>query len=53
MVVKATLEIGGAGVYEAAAEHIRQVFLALAARSHYEADHIKRAYGVMADEPPR
>lgn len=52
MGVKATLEIGGEGVYETAAQHMRQALLALAARSHYEADRIKRAYGVVADGPP-
>ena len=52
MGVKATLEIGGDGVYEIAADHMRQALLALAARSQYEADRIKRVYNVVADEPP-
>lgn len=51
MGVKATLEIGGSEVYDQAVERLRQALLALAARSPYEADRIRRAYNVVSCEP--
>jgi hypothetical protein len=52
MGVKASLELGGDAVYDKAAENVRAALSFLAARSDYESDRIKRAYGVVAGARP-
>lgn len=51
MGVKATLELGGDEINDLAASRMKESLLLLGARSPYEADRIRRIYGVVVPAP--